>query len=596
MAFKLLRHIDNIPALYPRVERKLPTVKDKGWTRVGGFLLRENIDFMPQPGLQENVCQCEANIIYMCGAATGGKTFAGIMMELYRVDKKGSSGAMISTRLQDSKKGGSIFRDNELVLGAYAGCEYNTSDYPTFAWRQWGSVFRLIHSNFNTDNPQERAAFIEYAKKNQNGYQYFDEANDLPEFQYFYWNSRNRDASGCITQSVYSFNPPGPDSYFTRNLVNGGYVDRQTWLFKPEMNGVVRYYYALGDSVDDYIWGETPEQVCKAAGVEISAKDREAGLTEADMVKSFAAFISDAAENRILISATKGGSVANLHAVGKTQRNILRGAYFGPVENEEINVSRQMVHQLWENPTNDDCNIYATMDISKGGADSDGCPCLIWKGLRLVDIKFYRRDPDSEESHQLENFINRVLIEYNIPISNFAYDANGIGGLVEDFLKKGARGLSGQGGVEQEYDENGNRVTVARYYNLRSQLLGKTEIMLKKGEISIGVDKDTTVPYGRKGQRRRLVDVLFDEINVFTAIDKNGKIYYRNKEEYKSKFKSSPDIMDAISYRAIFELDTRERKQPSPQVAEDAYDDLCASDMPAWGRNSWNYNNTPYYL
>lgn len=89
------------------------------------------------------------------------------------------------------------------------------------------------------------------------------------------------------------------------------------------------------------MWGETPQQVCKAAGVEISDKDREAGLTEADMVKSFAAFISDAAENRILISATRGGSVANLHAVGKTQRSILRGAYFGPVDNDEINVNRR---------------------------------------------------------------------------------------------------------------------------------------------------------------------------------------------------------------------------------------------------------------
>ena len=60
-------------ALYPRVERKLPTAKDKGWTKVGGFLLRDKVDFIPQPGLQENVCACEANVIHMCGAATMGK-------------------------------------------------------------------------------------------------------------------------------------------------------------------------------------------------------------------------------------------------------------------------------------------------------------------------------------------------------------------------------------------------------------------------------------------------------------------------------------------------------------------------------------------
>lgn len=570
MAFRLInKNLDfSSITLYPKVERKLPTAKDKGWTKVGGFLLRENIDFMPQPGLQENVCQCEANIIYMCGAATGGKTFAGIMMQLYRVDKKGSSGAMISTRLQDSKKGGSIFRDNELVLGAFGGCEYNTSDYPTFAWKQWGSVYRLIHSNFNTDNPQERAAFIEYAKKNQNGYQYFDEANDLPEFQYFYWNSRNRDASGCTPQSVYSFNPPGPDSYFTKNLVNGGYVDPRTWLFKPEMNGVVRYYYALGDSVDDYVWGETPQEVCEAAGVEISEKDRDAGLTEADMVKSFAAFISDAAENRILISATKGGSVANLHAVGKTQRAVLRGAYFGPIDNEEINVNRDMIHRLWENPVDGDENMYATMDISLGKKDSDQCPIFIWKGLQVIALHHYKND------EPIINFIERILTRYNVPITHFAYDATGVGGLLEQFLKKGAIGITANRRVIQEYDTFGNAVQVDEYFNLRSQLLGKLELHLKKGEISFAIPKDTIVPFGHKGETRRLMDILCDEMNVFTTLRRNKKIYYRSKDEYKSKFKSSPDRMDALSYREIFELDTRERKQPKQVVTDDAYDEL----------------------
>lgn len=569
-------------ALYPRVERELPTAKSKGWTKVGGFLLRDKVDYIPQPGLQENFCACESNTIYLCGAATMGKTFSMIFKVLYGIDKKGFSSAMISKRLQDSKKGGSIFRDNEIVLGAFAGCNYNTAEIPVFYWSQWLSQHRLAHTNFNTDNPAERAQFIELAKKNQNGLQQFDEADSMSEFEYDYWQSRNRDDSGMVPQSTYSFNPPGPDHYLTRNLINGGYIG-EDWYFKPEMNGATRYYYKAGTSVDEYIWGDTPEEVVRAANIQISQKDREAGLTEADMVKSFTAFTGEASDNRMLVASTGGQSVANLMQTGAEQRAVLKGGYFGPIDNEGINVNRQMIHQLWDNPIDKDENIYATMDISKGGVDSDGCPCIIWKGLRIIAIEFFRKNHDSEETHQLENFINGILNRYNIPIANFAYDANGIGGLIEDFLKKGARGISGQGRVEQEYDENGNQVTVARYFNLRSQLLGKTEIMLKKGEISVGVSKDLVIPYGKKGQRRRFIDVLFDEINVFIATDKNGKIYYRNKDEYKSKFKSSPDIMDAISYRAIFELDTRERKQPKPQVADDAYDALYQNTNYGWG-------------
>lgn len=575
MAFRLLdKSLKFDIALYPKVERKLPTVTDKGWDKVGGFTLRENIDYMPQPGLQENVCSCEANIIYMCGSATGGKSFAGILMELYRVDKKGSSGAMISTRLQDSKKGGSIFRDNELVLGSFGGCEYNTSDYPTFAWRRWGSVFRLIHSNFNTDNPAEKTAFIEYAKKNQNGYQYFDEANDLPEFQYHYWNSRNRDASGCITQSVYSFNPPGPDSYFTKNLVNGGYVDPLTWLFKPEMNGVVRYYYALGDTVDDYIWGETPEQVCEAAGVTITDKDREAGLTEKDMVKSFAAFISDAAENRKLIAATKGGSVANLHAVGKTQRAVLRGAYFGPIDNDENNVSRNMINMLWENPKDEDNNMYATFDV--GGGKGDSAPLIIWRGLKMIAIEYFTGEPQ-----ELAEWIQARLNRYGVPVEHFAYDGTGFG----YWLQGLTNGISVTANKRplQEYDEHGNSVTKDEFFNCRSQLLGKLEVALKRGDISCVIDRNTLVKFGAKNDTRRFIDVLYDGVNLFIITKKNGKTYYNSKEEFKARFKYSPGELDAMSLRMVFELDTRERKQPKPQVADDAYDALYQNTNYDWG-------------
>lgn len=565
MAFRLLNKklSFDIP-LYPKVERKLPTVKDKGWTRVGGFLLRDKVDFIPQPGLQENVCACEANVIYMCGAATMGKSFTGIMLQLYRVDKKGSSGAMVSARLQDSKKGGSIFRDNELVLGAFAGCEYNTSDYPTFTWKQWGSAYRLIHSNFNTDNPAEWSQFVEYAKKNQNGYQYFDEANDLPEKQYHYWNSRNRDDSGMIPQSVYSFNPPEDrNHYFTRNLVNGGYIG-DDWYFKPEMNGKVRYYYSPTESVDDVIWGDTPEEVAKAAGIVLTEKDRAAGLTEVDMIRSFAAFTGEASDNRMLVASTGGKSVANLLYSG--QGESLKGGYFGGRENEELNINKQMIRNLWSNPVNEDLNMYATMDIASGTEDS--APLIIWRGLQMIAIEYFKGEPDT-----LSSWIQSRLTRYNVPVTNFAYDSGGHGYWVRA-LTNGI-GVTANRRTMQEYDEYGNPTsTHTEFYNLRSQLLGKLEVMLKSGEISCSIPKDKPVPFGKGNQLRRFIDVLTDGVDLFRVTMRNGKIYYNSKEEFKARFKYSPGELDCMLLRMVFELDTRERKQPKPIVTDDAYDEL----------------------
>ncbi len=563
------------PAPYPKVERKDPTVSDKGWDRVGGFTLRDKVDFMPQRGLQEKFCASECNLIFIGGAATSGKTYSMFLKFLQGLGEnhKGYTGRIISVRLQDSKKGSSIFRDAVEVCGNFGGCEYNSSDYPTFVWKKYNASLQLIHANFNADNPSEWEDFKDFIKKQQSSYIAIDEATEIKQFKMFsYIFSRNRDSSGMSPCMALSFNPEH-NHFTTTMLKDAGYID-DNWYLKPEMDGVVRYFYMAGDTENDIIWGNTREEVIERAGITISESDRKAGITEQDIVKSFTMISGEASGNLKLVAATRGGSVANLHAVGKTQRSVLKGGYFGPIDNEAININRQMIHNLWLNPVNKDENVYATMDISKGGIDSDGCPCIIWKGLQIIAIEFFKRNTESEEAHQLENFINDILQRYKIPITNLAYDAGGIGGLIEDFLKKGARGINGQGRVEQEYDENGNPVTVARYFNLRSQLHGKTEIMLKKGEISIDVSKDLVIPYGKKNQRRRLLDVLFDEINVFTNTERNGKIYYKTKDEYKSRFKSSPDIMDAITYRAIFELDTRERKAPPKEIPDDAYDGL----------------------
>ena len=94
------------PKLYPKVERKEPTIKDKGYVRIDGFELRDKIDICPQLGLQENLIASECNLIFICGAATMGKTYSAFLKAMQGVGKMGCTARLISKRLQDSKKGG----------------------------------------------------------------------------------------------------------------------------------------------------------------------------------------------------------------------------------------------------------------------------------------------------------------------------------------------------------------------------------------------------------------------------------------------------------------------------------------------------------
>lgn len=578
MAFRLIdKKLKFDVKPYPKVVRRLATVNEKSQTVVGGFTLRHKIDYIPQVGLQENVCASECNLIFMCGQGTSGKSFAMFLKALGGIDKQDFKARLINVRALDSKKGSSMFTDGVKVCGDFAGCQVSSSDIPSFTWPQWNSTLQLIHSNFNYANPDEKKLFEDYAKKHQASLIMIDEATEMNHFGMFtFWFMRNRDDSGMKPQMILSFNPLH-EHWTTQMLRDAGYLDDEGYYLRQDRIGTIRYFYIKGDTPESIVWGDSREEVVAIAKPNISKEDMDAGLSALDMVKSFTVFTGTAADNRELVNATSGQSVANLHAVGGTQRRVVGEAYFGPIENEEINVSRALVNQLWGNPISDDEEMYATMDVSLGKETSDNSPMLIWRGLQLVDIILYKN------GENIVDFIERNLERYGVPISNFAYDATGAGMLLSQFVKNGAIGITANLKCIQELDKFGNPVNVDEYFNLRSQLLGKTEALIKRGELSIAIEKDRALSYGRGNVSRRFMDILYDEINVFITLRRNKRTYYRSKEEYKSKFKSSPDLMDAISYRAFFELTPRKRKKPIPKVSDNAYDGLYNGWHSGWG-------------
>ena len=505
-------------------------------------------------------------------------TYSMFLKALNGIGKQGYTGRFISVRLQDSKKGSSIFRDAVEVMGNFGGCQYSSVDYPTFNWPRWNNSVQLIHSNFNVENPGEWDLFKDYAKKNQASYIGIDEATEMKSFKMFsYWFSRNRDSSGMTPCMVMSFNFEH-EHFTTTMLKDAGYIG-DDWYFRPEMNGKTRYFYIKGDTEHDIIWGNTAEEVAERANIEITEKEKAAGVTIHQIIKSFTAFTGESADNLKLISATKGQNIGNLHNTGATQRAILKCGYAGPVENEAVEVSRNMIHQLWENPWDGDENMYALMDVSGGEMESDDCPMAIMRGNQCIALKFFRGTPK-----ELVDFIDNTLEEYHVPVEHFAFDATGIG----YYLKAYTSGypVTANRKPLQELDSNGNPVMVDNYFNLRSQLLGKMKVMFEKGELSMAIDKNTVIPYGKKGKQRMLLDVLFDEINVFISTKRNKKIYYRSKDEYKSKFHSSPNLMDTLTLFSVFRLDARPKKQPEQEIVDDAYYGLYDTPpymgMPTW--------------
>lgn len=540
-----------IPEPYPKVQRKLATVEDEGWTKFDDFKIRKDVDLCPQLGLQENVIASECNLIFLAGEATMGKTFSGYLKALNGIDKPNYTAKLISKRLQDSKKGGSLLRDFKVVYDGFAGCEVSGTDYPTAFWSQWNSSVQMMHMNFNTKNESEWKLFQDYAKKNQCAYAYWDEVTEIEEFRTFvYFFSRNRDASGVPPTTVCSFNALH-EHWTTSFMKQAGYIGSD-WYFIPEMLGKIRYFFVAGDTVESVEFADTKEELIRRCNIDPTEEEKKAKIKATDLIKSFTVFSGCGADNRLLVHETKGGSVANLYNVGYTERMKIKYAYFGPIEKEDVRISQQAIADIFANPTDGSTERFASMDVAAGG---DVCVMLIWEGHTIIAIETSdRREPD-----EIEQWSDIMLHKYNVPVYNFSFDASGSGFFMRKF-KQGRPIISNTRPIV-EYDEAGNQSVMESYYTRRSQLLGKLEAAIIKGEISCKIDKFTQFPHGPKRTMTTLLDIFIEERNVFRRVDRNGKIYYRNKDEFKVSYKLSPDYVDAMSYRMEFDLDARPRKE-----------------------------------
>lgn len=503
-------------------------------------------------------------------------TYSMYLKSLYGITHSGFTATMFSYREKDSQRGSSMFRDGVEVLGNFANCDYVSSGNIGYRYPQYNSQLQLANFNYNVNNPAEWSDFREDMKKRQSSLIMVDEGTNMEEKAMLYLFSRNRDSSGMTPQFIISFNPEY--EHFTCNVLNdAGYMERvgDSLAVREDMIGKVRYFYLTGKTFSTAVWGDTPEEVVRAAGITITQKERDAGLTEASLCKSFTVFVSNAAENRKLVYATDGQSVANLAASGDA--SALRSGLFTPRNNAELNVNRQMIHDLWDNPINGDENMYATMDVSGGNIDSDNCPMCIFKGNSFIAVKTFRGDPK-----QLVEFIESTLRQYNVPIKHFAFDATGIGNYLRAFTS--GVPLTANRKAIQEYDAEGNAVNLDTYFNLRSQLLSRLEVMLQKGELNFAIPKDLQIQYGKKGEYRKIFDIICDELDILMFSTRNGKRYANSKEEYKAKYKRSPDLLDTIMLFMYFFLDARPKKQPKPQVEDDAYDEIFSPHpLVGWG-------------
>ena len=533
-----------------RLQRKIDVVMDRRFTKTRVIKSVELVG--------KKRCRCimvtNPNSLYLTerSCIVTHNTFIILMEAMKGLGRKGYSAILLKKELVEAKAGGGMLADAKQIYSDVDGCVYTSSDSPTFDFPQWNSTIQLTHLNLQGSG-QERDA-QEKAKNKQASYIAIDELTNFTFKVWKYWFSRNRDNSGMRPKMICTLNANG--WHWSRRMLDW-YIGDDNFVI-PERVGVKRYFVNEGESVDDIIWGDSPEEVAKMAGIEITERMYNDGIRVDTLVKSFTFIPGNLMDNAILTHNTGGGNVANLYNLGKSERMKLMYGYWGEMEEGEGMVTKSQIRAMFSNQHNGDDTRRLSIDIGDGG---DASRCWVWKGNQVINIETtYTNDAPKKIE-----WIRMLKDKYDVELSNIVVDATGGGNYIDDYMR-GIVGLVMNTRAITEYDEAGNVVNFEQYASLRDQLMGKLAAMIVSQSVSIAIDPNTTFKHGRGGVKEStLEEIITDQASsLLKRLKKaNGKYYFISKDEYKKSRGESPDDFDCLHMGMYYFLAAKSRKEPA---------------------------------
>lgn len=187
-------------------------------------------------------------------------------------------------------------------------------------------------------------------------------------------------------------------------------------------------------------------------------------------------------------------------------------------------ISLDDVREMYELSTHkeQDKTRYISADIA---FKNDGCVLFVWEGYTVLDI--IRLDKDENVLETIKN----TAADYNVQTRNIAYDSDGVGQYINQYLKTAKAIINNAAPFKGE-----------NYKNLKTQLYFKLGELIRDGKIKISTNKY------KKELENELMIIRRKERDTTDA-----KMEINSKAEQKQILGHSPDYSDSMAYRMVFE-------------------------------------------
>lgn len=202
-------------------------------------------------------------------------------------------------------------------------------------------------------------------------------------------------------------------------------------------------------------------------------------------------------------------------------------------ESDDMLLTFESIKDLWTNTHVKRTGYkYITADIAMYG--SDRFILLVWDGWTIIDAVSWEKC----EAPEVEKIIKQMAEKHGVPRSRIAYDADGLGTFLKGYLK-GAKPFHNGG---SPIPQHGKKFKV-NYKNLKSQCGYELAKVINKGLMHIASSLVSVSDVKKELECLRSY-----------ALDTDGKVQLFPKKEIKKLLGVSPDWLDAILMRMVFDL------------------------------------------
>lgn len=467
------------------------------------------------------------NYIMTCNC---GKSFAAILSVAEPCLDSKFRACFTRRTFGELKMGGGLVDDLESVYGDFANI--TKTDPPRVLFPS-GAFIEL--RQINDENP---AKITEHFKGLQSDLVYMDELTSYQFNTFKYLLTRNR-GKGEWTGKFRGTTNPKKNSW-VRKFIDW-YIDINGQI-DPERNGVIRYFYIEGNTVESVVWGNTKEEVYQKCKTDIDRKLKAIGgnFTYANMIKSFTFYLGRMSENVASLSGNMdyAGSVAAVG--GKQAQQLIEGSWdVDEMDDSEAPIPSHLAHQVFMNDPQINGDWWVTADLADKGTDN--FVALVWNGLHIVDIVILGKSTPRENAKVIHDLANR----YDIADSHIVYD--GISAAyMKDYIPDAIAFISYMPPVG---------LYAREVKNLKAEAYSRLKYIINNGYLSFD-DKVSNRIYNHQRLNNDVtVEAEFiEECSVVRFVEENnGKKRLMNKKEMNQHLGRgrSMDLLDPIAMRML---------------------------------------------